>query len=84
MKTVPAVPIRRLVLADVPLSGLNIMTDVSDDDYQDQYSISTPGTAVIMPEDSTSSDTLSAAGLVAATPAELLTPKLTTRDRWPY
>ena len=61
--------------ADVPLSGLNIMTDVSDDDYQDQYSISTPGTAVIMLEDSTSSDTLSAAGLVAATPAELLTPQ---------
>ena len=61
--------------ADVPLSGLNIMTDVSDDDYQDQYSISTPGTAVIMPDDSTSSDTLSAAGLVGASPAELLTPQ---------
>ena len=61
--------------ADVPLSGLNIMTDVSDNDYQDQYSISTPGAAVILPEDSTSSDTLSAAGLVAATPAELLTPQ---------
>jgi len=56
------------------LTGVNIFTNATEHDYQTKYDIIAPGTTAIMPAGSLSSDTLSAAGVLTATPQEMLTP----------
>ena len=56
------------------LTGVNIFTDATEHDYQTKYDVIAPGTTAIMPAGSLSSDTLSAAGVLTATPQEMLTP----------
>ena len=56
------------------LTGTNIFTNAAEHDYQTKYDVIAPGTTAIMPAGSLSSDTLSAAGVLAATPQEMLTP----------
>ena len=52
---------------DIPVSGSNYINTLPDNDYQSQYSISTSGTTVVFPHDSTSGNTLSAAGIASET-----------------
>ena len=54
-------------------AGNNPLTPPSTNYFRSQYSISHAGTAAHMPSDSTSSDTLSAAGLATAQENEMLT-----------
>ena len=53
--------------ADQPLSGIHYIDTLSDNDYQSQYSITTSGTAVLFPQENTSSNTLSAANIASET-----------------